>query len=177
MINQKRAEGGMTIGTIVVIILAILVLVVLAFGFTEGWGEFWSKITGLGGGKVNAQTVVQKCQIECASQSTYNYCRKLKSVVFVDNGDKYKLTCSKLEEGGNRILDVVDSTGASKRINIPGVGLEYCDTINRAQCEVFTNEAMSSKDAMDTNSRIKANNLPLQPPVLPVEDSTANSVD
>ena len=59
-LESKKAEGRflpkgkkaaeMTIGTIVIIILALVVLVVIIYGFTTGWSNLWEKITGIGGG-------------------------------------------------------------------------------------------------------------------------------
>ena len=60
MKNKKGAE--MTIGTIIIIILALVVLVILVYGFSTGWTNLWEKITAFGGGKTNVQTIVQACQ-------------------------------------------------------------------------------------------------------------------
>jgi len=49
---MNKAGAEMTIGTIIVIILALVVLVVLIYGFTTGWGNLWDKLTGYGGGNV-----------------------------------------------------------------------------------------------------------------------------
>lgn len=88
----------MTIGTIIVIILALVVLVVIIYGFTTGWGNLWGKITGFGGGSSNVQTMVQACQIACTSASNYDYCNLERNVVFgkedTNNGD---YTCKILE--------------------------------------------------------------------------------
>ena len=93
--NKKAAE--MTIGTIIIIILALVVLVVLIYGFTTGWGNLWENILGFGGGKVNVQTVVQSCQIACGTNSQYNYCEKKSDVVFEEDQPAVKdLTCFKL---------------------------------------------------------------------------------
>ena len=65
--NKKGAE--MTIGTIIIIVLALVVLVVLIFGFSTGWSNLWEKITAFGGGEVNVQSVVQTFLIS----SFYSY--------------------------------------------------------------------------------------------------------
>ncbi len=108
MISKKMKRGlrrnkyaqNITISTLVVIILAIIVLVVLVYGFTVGWGDLFSRITGLGDGKINVQTVVQSCQIECSTQSSYDYCTRTRRVVFDETDaakNKQPITCSKLE--------------------------------------------------------------------------------
>lgn len=102
--GKKAAE--MTIGTIIIIILALVVLVVIIYGFSTGWGSLWDKISNLGGGKVNVQTIVQSCQLACATSSTYDWCTKTRTVIVDDesNPGKTKIltdknTCEKLKGG------------------------------------------------------------------------------
>ena len=104
--NKKGAE--MTIGTIIVIILALVVLVVIIYGFTTGWGNLWEKITGFGGGKDNVQSVVQSCQLACTTSSTYDWCSLKREVRTQDKPD-FPATCNQL-------------------VN-EGVGLEKCNEI------------------------------------------------
>ena len=111
--NKKGVE--MTIGTIIVIILALVVLVVIIYGFTTGWGNLWEKITGFGGGDVNVQSVVQSCQLACTTSSTYDYCTRERNVNFgkddIKNGD---YNCKALEETSLGVglggCDVFDAT-------------------------------------------------------------------
>lgn len=83
--NKKAAE--MAIGTIIIIVLSLVVLVVLIFGFTTGWTNLWGKITAFGGGEVNVQSVIQGCQLSCTTGNRYDYCILEKNVIF---GDKDK---------------------------------------------------------------------------------------
>jgi len=103
--NKKGAE--MTIGTIIVIVLALVVLVILVYGFSTGWTNLWDKITGFGGGRVNVQTVVQSCQLACTTNSQYDYCNKTTAVIFsTDKKDTAefakngKYNCKALESMG-----------------------------------------------------------------------------
>ena len=73
MKNKRGAE--MTIGTLVIIVLAVVVLVFLIFGFTTGWGNLWGKIFNFGGGKVNVDAVITGCGIACDSQAEYDWCK------------------------------------------------------------------------------------------------------
>ncbi|MEN9626209.1 MAG: hypothetical protein RL557_537 [archaeon] len=114
-LNKRGAE--MTIGTIVIIILAIVVLVVLVYGFTVGWGDLFSKLTGLGGGQVNVQTIVQSCQIACSTQAYFDYCEKTRNIVFEEGKDSVQETCFGLE----------NSRGGFN------FGLAHCDKV---QCDV-----------------------------------------
>ena len=84
MKNKKGAE--MTIGTIIIIVLALVVLVVLVYGFSTGWSNLWEKITAFGGGEVNVQSVVQSCQLACTTGSRYDYCVLDREVTFDETG-------------------------------------------------------------------------------------------
>jgi len=84
MKTKKGAE--MTIGTIVMIILALVVLVVIIYGFTTGWGNLWDKVVNIGGGKINVQTIVQSCQLACSTNSQYDYCTKERNIIIDDSG-------------------------------------------------------------------------------------------
>ena len=99
--NKKGAE--MTIGTIVIIILALVVLVVLIYGFSTGWSNLWQNVIGFGGGSVNVQTIIQSCQVSCSTSATYDYCTKKRDIVFDKvNGKKNpldgSLTCNDLKD-------------------------------------------------------------------------------
>lgn len=104
MKNKKGAE--MTIGTVIIIILALVVLVILVYGFSTGWTNLWEKVTAFGGGKTNVQTIVQSCQLACTTNSQYDYCIKNSSVIFSSDktsGDFKKnggYNCKGLEEMG-----------------------------------------------------------------------------
>ena len=86
--NKKAAE--MTIGTIIMILLSLVVLVVIIYGFTTGWGNLWDTIINMGGGKVNVQTVIDSCTVACATQSTYDFCDLQRNVVFDDTRKEYQ---------------------------------------------------------------------------------------
>lgn len=73
----------MTIGTLVVIVLAVLVLVVLALGFTTGWTNLYSRMTSFFS-SVNVDSVAQACSVAAAAQNKYDYCCTNRSVVFAD---------------------------------------------------------------------------------------------
>lgn len=95
--GKKASE--VTIGTIIFIILGLVVLVILIYGFSTGWSNLWEKITGITGGKENVQTIVQSCGIACATQSTYDYCTKIRTIRFEEDEILYTIkgTCENLE--------------------------------------------------------------------------------
>ncbi len=79
LLNNKRGSE-MTIGTIIVIILALVVLIFLVFGFSTGWTNLWDKIKNLFLGGPNVDTIVQACSASCASQAAYGYCSQVRDM-------------------------------------------------------------------------------------------------
>ncbi len=110
--NKKGAE--MTIGTIIIIILALVVLVVLIYGFTTGWGNLWDKILGVGGGKENVQSVVDACRVACTTQAKYDFCQRQREITFRDPAGTLQKVDASCEELKN------------KAKNLPPTGLT-CD--------------------------------------------------
>lgn len=74
MRNKKGVE--LLSGTMVVFILVLIVLVVLAIGFAGTWKTLWGKIVTFGGSEDDVQTIIEACQLACAKQSTYEFCKK-----------------------------------------------------------------------------------------------------
>ena len=95
-LNKKGAE--MTIGTLVVIVLAIIVLVVIALGFGTGWSNLWSKITGYFGGGSNVDSIKQACNYACTTQATYDYCILSRDIKLADKTTLTGKTCSWLAQ-------------------------------------------------------------------------------
>jgi len=71
MKSKKGAE--FTIGTLIAIVLGVLVLAFLVYGFATGWTNFWEKIKGTAG-TVNVDTLKQACLYACTTQQSYEYC-------------------------------------------------------------------------------------------------------
>lgn len=92
--NKKGQE--MTLSTIIVIVLGIAVLIFLIFGFSTGWGNLWDRITNLGGGRVNVDTVKQACALACSTNAEYDFCTRARKVV-IEEGYQADTTCEKLE--------------------------------------------------------------------------------
>ena len=95
--GKRGAE--LTIGTIVIIVLAIAILVFLIWGFSTGWTNAWGKITALIGGGTNADTIKQGCELTCTSNQKDAYCEEVKIVKKAD-GSKIKGSCKNLENQG-----------------------------------------------------------------------------
>ena len=88
-LSRKGAE--LTIGTLVVIVLAIIVLVVLALGFGTGWTNLWSKISGMFS-PVNVDSVKQACVFACTSQAKYDLCTRTRDVIVLTTDGKKDTT-------------------------------------------------------------------------------------
>ena len=138
--NKKGAE--MTIGTIIIIILALVVLVVIIYGFSTGWSNLWDKIANFGGGKVNVQTVVQSCQISCTTSSTYDWCSQKRTVIFsadtATTDKKLSWTCDKLQKNrGTEIgLNSCNLGCTTEEGTCDGTSTLKCDDkINQVNCE------------------------------------------
>jgi hypothetical protein len=93
--NKRGAE--LSIGTIIVIILGLVVLVFLIYGFSVGWGNLLTSVRNIGG-EPNIASVVSACQIACSSNSEYDYCSVERDVKFGkgDPNENKKYLCSDL---------------------------------------------------------------------------------
>ena len=75
--ENKRAQG-MSVTTIILIVLGLAVLVVLILGFSMGWSNLRQFIAP----SSNVDTIVQQCGIACSTEQKFAFCsekRELKS--------------------------------------------------------------------------------------------------
>jgi len=87
--HDKRGQG-MSLNTIVILILGVIVLVVLILGFTLGWAKVSPWVS-----KVNVNDVVTSCEAGCATNSQYDFCsieRELRD----ENKNNFETTCAVL---------------------------------------------------------------------------------
>jgi hypothetical protein len=138
--NKKGAE--MTIGTIIVIILALVVLVVIIYGFTVGWGNLWQRLTGFSP-KANIQTHIQACQLACTTESVSDYCKD-RDVYLVDNQkEAIKMKCPDIvlrNVGLERCPSITSCVGVGE--TLPGLecnswgGGDYASSCDKTKGEV-----------------------------------------
>ena len=83
--ENKKAQG-MSVTTIILIILGLVVLVVLILGFTMGWANLREYIAPSN----NVASIVQQCSIACNTDQQYNYCTEVRTLKSSDlpNGEK-----------------------------------------------------------------------------------------
>jgi len=78
--EEKRGQG-MSLTTIILIIIGIVVLFILIWGFSTGWNNLWSKVTG----RVtpsNVDAVVSGCQLACQTGAKYDFCDSVRTMKF-----------------------------------------------------------------------------------------------
>ena len=89
---NKKAQG-LSITTIILIILGVVILVVLIFGFTQGWDS----IKGWVAPSDNVEDVVSACSVACASDQVYDFCIKnmtLKADSITGTNNEKKGSCN-----------------------------------------------------------------------------------
>ena len=87
MLGKKRGQG-MSINTIIMLILAVIVLVVLILGFTLGWDKVSPWVS-----KQNVNDIVTSCDAACSTNSQYDFCSVDKELRD-ESKNKYKTTCA-----------------------------------------------------------------------------------
>jgi hypothetical protein len=88
MINKKGQ--GMSISTVILLILGLVILVVLILGFTIGWSKLAPWISSN-----NLDTLKNSCATFCATGGTYDFCSVLRDVKDGTNA-KFQATCQDL---------------------------------------------------------------------------------
>ena len=88
MINKKAQ--GMSISTIILLILGLVILVVLILGFTLGWAKIapWINTN-------NLENIKNSCGVACSTSGLYDFCT-VKRTVKDGVNDKFDATCQVL---------------------------------------------------------------------------------
>jgi hypothetical protein len=97
--KSKKAQEGMTIGTIIIIILALVVLVFLIFAFARGGGNLMDYISNLFGGGVNLDTIKNSCNVACTANANFEFCGSVRTLK-LENRVTYKGSCATLNAQG-----------------------------------------------------------------------------
>lgn len=88
MINKKAQ--GMSISTIILLILGLVILVVLILGFTMGWSKLLPWIS-----TNNIDTIKTSCGTACSMTNQYDFC-SVKRTVKDGVNDKFEASCQDL---------------------------------------------------------------------------------
>lgn len=102
MMVNKKAQG-LSITTIILIVLGVFVLVALIFGFTKGWDG----IKGYINPGSNLNDVLTQCNIACTTDNTYDYCTIDRSVK-IDGKEVAKKSCNDLKSIENNKYGIKD---------------------------------------------------------------------
>ena len=73
--DNKKAQG-LSITTLILIIIGVVILVVLIFGFTAGWGNIKDWIAP----SSNVDQVVSACSVACSSDQKYDFCSEVRTL-------------------------------------------------------------------------------------------------
>lgn len=93
---DKRGETS-TIGVTIAIILGIVLIVFLIWGFSSNWVMF-SSISEIYTGKVNIDSAKQACEIACDNNQMVQFCDIKKSVTYMEKNKlkKGSYSCGEL---------------------------------------------------------------------------------
>ncbi len=125
MVDKKGQQ--MTLGTIIAIVLGIVVLVFLIFGFSTGWSSMWDRVTGQTTGS-NVKLVIADCANDCKMEEQSSWCNEKKSLRFFDDEGK----TVKVE--GNCLEFATDTAPKNIRGDVyetKNLGFKMCDAIPR----------------------------------------------
>ena len=117
---NKKAQG-MSLTTIILIVLGLVVLVFLIYGFSTGWKNLWDTITAYTGGGANVDVIKQACVLACSTNSKDAYCNQLRTVKFGD-GHTYLGACQNM-------TSTVTLKEGTKDETIKTIGVESCPSI------------------------------------------------
>src|SRR3989344_1462020 len=97
MMMRKKGQEGMTLTTIIGIVLLLILLLVIGYMLITQTGIFGGNTGQFFGASSNVQAVVQGCQSACATNSISDYCTRSRDVVFAKNDpNNGKFTCDTL---------------------------------------------------------------------------------
>ena len=88
MISKKGQ--GMSISTVILLVLGLAVLVVLILGFTMGWSKMAPFLSGS-----NVDDIASACSSSCSLGSKYDYCSAPRELKDLDK-NTYKTSCEVL---------------------------------------------------------------------------------
>lgn len=89
MILSKNKKGqGMSTSTIVLLILGLVLLVALIFGFATGWKTF-SNIAN----PTNIDSLSEDCQVACSLNNEYAFCSSARNLRVNEEDIKIKTSC------------------------------------------------------------------------------------
>ena len=83
MVMKSKKAQNMSLTTILIMVIGIVVVALLIWGFSSGWTGFWEKL-GLYASKPNVDSVKSACNLACASGSSSQFCEEVRNVINAD---------------------------------------------------------------------------------------------
>ncbi len=89
MVSLNKKGQGMSTNTIILLILGLVILVALIWGFATGWSSMKSLFS-----PSNVDGVIQDCNSACGINSVYSYCSGERTLRVNEDNLKVKSTCA-----------------------------------------------------------------------------------
>ena len=83
----------MSTNTIVLLILGIIVLVALVFGFATGWQSFKKVLS-----PTNVDKIAEDCEVACGLGNQFSYCSEERTLRIVSEDVEVKFSCFDFSE-------------------------------------------------------------------------------
>ena len=126
--ENKKAQG-MSVTTIILIVLGLAVLVILILGFSMGWSNLRQFIAP----SSNVDSVVQQCSIACSTDQKFAFCTEKRELKSADE-TLSDVTCYSLAE--------------KKSV----YGIAKCGTMD---CGIFANEAAAKAGCAEVGEELQ----------------------
>lgn len=125
---SKRGQGLST-GAIVLIILGVIVLAILAFGFSLGWNKLLPFLST----NNNVNTISTQCALSCTQGDKFGFCTSARNITA--NGNVYEGTCADFASnpGNVRLFD-----GKQKGGTLGGASASDLQSFAIAKCSSIT---------------------------------------
>ena len=88
-LNANKKGQGLSTSTIVLLILGLVILVVLIWGFVTGWSAFKPIVS-----PTNVDTVIQDCSSACSIQSKFSFCSAERTLNVNEDKLNVKSSCA-----------------------------------------------------------------------------------
>ncbi|NCN51671.1 hypothetical protein GW931_01535 [archaeon] len=89
MTIQNKKGQGMSTNTIILLILGLIVLVALVWGFATGWSAFQKYFN-----PSNVDSVIDDCNVACTLNNQYGYCSGERTLKSNEDNLKIKSSCA-----------------------------------------------------------------------------------
>jgi len=116
MERLNKKGQGLSLTTIILIVLGLAVLVFLIWGFSTGWGSLWSTITQIGGGDANVDDVKRGCELACSTQAKDAFCTQSRTMKFGEERDIIDSTPDEEKDESSDEKSVKSVSGSCKQL-------------------------------------------------------------